>query len=105
MRAGQLNRRVQIEKTQAASDFGNAIQEKKVIAEVWASIQPLRGSEQLEAQQIIGRTTYKITTRWITELANLDASDSVRSGDKRYEITSVANIDDRNKTIEMICVL
>ena len=104
MTAGDLRSRITVErKTQQENQFKDTPEKWESVADVWASIQPLRGREQIEAQQITGRTTTKITARWDSRLAAVGADFRIKHGERTFNIVSAFNVDERNKWFEMLC--
>lgn len=64
MRAGRLRQRVQIqERAETRDEHGGTEPNWNTIATVWASVEPLRGRELFEAQQLKERTTMRVRMR------------------------------------------
>lgn len=106
MKAGDLNQLIKIIRRKSlSSDFGTKKQETEMLAAAWASVVPLRGDEQIEAQQqVVGKTFYKVTVRWSQKLDELNSSMWIEYRHLRLEISSIANLNEMNEFIEMVCV-
>ena len=67
--AGKLNKRVQIQElTNTRDAHGGQSQSWSTVATRWAAIEPLRGRELYEAQQVHERVTVRIIMRPYTGL-------------------------------------
>ena len=73
-------------------------------ATVWASVEPLSGREALIAAQLHASTTHKIVIRYQSALSALTASWRILWGTRAFDITERRNLDERNRTLELICV-
>lgn len=64
MRAGSLRHRVAIqEPVETRDDHGGITRTWNTIATVWASVEPLSGTELYEAQQVQSRVTVRVRMR------------------------------------------
>jgi len=92
---------VNIESSADAQDeYG---EESKVWANeesVFASIQPLRGQELLEFQQINAELTHRIIIR---HTSNATVAKRIKFGTRIFDINVVRNIDERNTMQELLC--
>jgi SPP1 family predicted phage head-tail adaptor len=65
IRAGQLNRRIQIQRQSTIQDSMGGPQRTWIhLATVWAGIQPLAGRELENAQRMASDITHQITVRY-----------------------------------------
>ena len=72
MRAGKLNKRVQIQEPAESRDaHGGVIRTWNTVATRWASIEPLRGQELYQAQQMGAQATVRITMRSYSGLTEM----------------------------------
>lgn len=104
MKAGMLRHLVTIENPNYVlnTDTGEEeLQGWTTLAQVYASIEPISGREQLAAAQVIGSTTVRIRIRY---LAGITASSRVTFSDKIYTLTAPP-IDrmERHKELELLC--
>jgi len=65
MRAGRMNRRVQVQAPTVVDDGnGGTYLTYAVVATRWASVEPMAGRELYEAQQVDARATVRIRMRY-----------------------------------------
>lgn len=69
------------------------------VAKVWADIKTLKGEDHAIAIAQEHRITYRFIIRY---MANVDAFQKLRFKGKEYEIKSVLNDDERNKTLTIV---
>ena len=102
MRAGQLNKRVSIERPGSAqSETGQVVDGWSTVATVWAAIQPLSGRELFAAQQLQARADLLVRIRY---LAGVEPKMRVRFGARLLDIQAVRNLDERNRELELFCL-
>ncbi|WJF91998.1 phage head closure protein [Paraburkholderia bonniea] len=71
MRAGDLNRRVAIQKTGGGfDDLGQPVEGWTDVATVWGNVKMLAGKEVLVADADVGRATASIRIRYRTDITN-----------------------------------
>lgn len=103
MQAGKLRHRIQIERrTVQADGLRDAEDEWETIAEVRAAVKPLSGSELVEAMQVTGVGTLEVRFRWSPSLS-LTTDDRLRFGERTLNITHIANVDERNRELVVMC--
>lgn len=108
MRAGTLNRTVQIQDKGSPSRdaYGAEVITWVTIATPRANIQPLRGQERIEAAQVSAEVSHRVRIRYrATEIRpemRVRYVDPVR-GERILEIVSVVNVSERNREIELMC--
>jgi SPP1 family predicted phage head-tail adaptor len=99
---GKLRHRVQIQSSTDAQD-GYGEQQKIWATEenVFASIEPIRGREWLEAQQVNLELTHRIIIRHTT---NATAKNRIKFGDRIFDIAAPPiNIEEKNIYQELLC--
>jgi SPP1 family predicted phage head-tail adaptor len=100
-RIGQMRKRVEIWEYTVAIDASGAQSETGTkVADWWAHIEPLRGEEYTQAQQLEAGTTHRISIRYYEGLRTHHKF--VFDG-RTFEITSISNIDERNTYMETLC--
>lgn len=82
------------------------------------SLRPLTGREVVETQQIVGQVTHRAFLHWsetastlhpkdrfkIAKPVTVDPNDANHDANFRmFEITSVINVQERNREIELVC--
>ena len=82
--------------------MGQLKQNLETVATVWADIKPMRGSELYEVGRIQSKMTHRIYIRY---LSNINTSNWIVFGDKKFNIVSVVNPDYENKYLEIYAEL
>ena len=101
MNAGSLRHRFAIKTAQETTDsFGVTVETPITFATVWASIEPLSGRELFQAQQVQAEVTHRVRMRY---LAGVTAKMKGYYGTREFQILSVANRDERNRELEIMC--
>jgi head-tail adaptor len=78
MRAGQLDRRVALQrKVTGYSSSGEPTESWSTLVERWAGVAPVTGDERNAAQQWVAREQTKFTLRWSPEIADLSPVDRI----------------------------
>lgn len=91
--AGKLRHRIEIQTlTDADVGDGTFTSTYSTAATVWASIQPLRGREFMEAQQTTGRATHRVTMR---SYPALTIKHRLVFGGRTFGIEAVQHVDER----------
>lgn len=97
---------LQIERCTTRTDgLRDAEDEWKVIAEVRAAVKPLSGSELVEAMQVTGVGQVQVRFRWSPTLLELKLTtkDRLRFGERTLNITHLANTEERNREMVLMC--
>ena len=102
MRAGQLNRRVTIErKTGGVDAIGQPLPEGwETFAQVWANVRFLSGSEAIKADAQTSVVKASIRIRYRT---GIDAGMRVIHGAAIYEIKAVLPDEVRREYLDLVC--
>jgi len=101
MNAGELRHKITIQELQRTPDgYGGYTETWNDIATVWARIQPLRGDERYQAQQVLSTLSHKIILRYLN---GVKPQMRVLYGSRIFHIVSVINVEKRNKVLELLC--
>ena len=102
MRAGWLRHRVEVLAKEASRDsFGAEVITWVTAATVWASVEPLRGREYIEAKQGQVEVSHRVVMR---SFPAVDSSMRLRlDGGRVLEIESVINPLERGERLELMC--
>ena len=115
MRAGFLNKWVTIQtKPSTAQDEYGAPSTSAGWTDntdLWAGIWPLRGSEYHQANQGKAEISHKIQMRWmpladgsaLNPRCRIKYHDPHIEEDRYFEIISVATVDERKHTVQLLC--
>ena len=98
MSAGTKKKRLTLETYAETPDsFGDAmVGQYTTLATVWASVQPLRGRELAQFQQVSADVTHRIKMRYSAALAVLTPKDRAVLGSRNFDILSVINVREAN---------
>jgi len=100
MRAGSLDKKVIIEKqSEGSDDFGEVTNTWESYASTYVSILPLRGREYFSSKGVKSEVSHKIELRYMD---GIDSSMRIVYGARVFEIESVINIREKNKTLEIM---
>ncbi len=101
IRAGKLRHRVTIQqKSVTRNTFGEEVVTWQDVATVWAAIEPLRGREFFESQQINAEVTTQITIRYRDGIA---PEMRIIYNSKIYDIQAAINTEERDKELILLC--
>ena len=101
MRAGELRHRVTIQqKSVTRNTFGEEVVTWQDVATVWAAIEPLRGREFFESQQVNAEVTTRIRIRY---RPGITPTMRVVFGNRVFDIQAVINVDERNRELHLMC--
>ena len=99
--AGELRHRVTLERPITVTDEYGTTGEPvwEPVLDVWAGIKTQTSRETAEARQVDLQTTYKVTLRYRCDVG---PDWRIRWGDKVLNIGSLANLDGRNRELQII---
>lgn len=101
VQTGRLRHRVTIQRlTRTEPGDGTVTVDWTPLETVWASIEPLRGRELIEAQAFGARTTHRVRMR---EYDGLTSKDRLLFGSRSFEIDSVMDYQERGAEFELMC--
>jgi SPP1 family predicted phage head-tail adaptor len=104
MRSGKLNRRLLVNNpVKSQNAIGEEIITWNLYATVWASIEPIKGSEALRGNQILAEIDTKIRIRWSENIQDISPKWRLLHEGIIYNIVSIANINTANKELEIMC--
>lgn len=105
IRAGQLNRRIQLQRQSTVRDSMGGPQRTWLnLATVWAEIQPLSGRELESAQRMASEVTHQITVRYQPMFADTRVVAGYRALYKArvFNIHAALNDEERNIFITLL---
>lgn len=103
LRAGRLNKRVTIQANTPTQDtFGEEVDSWAAITggQRWAAIEPLRGRERFDAQQVNPTVSHKVTIRF---LSTVEPAMRVLFGTRKLQIDAVVDPQERGEMMELYC--
>lgn len=93
MAAGNLDRRVRLERaTRAANAFNELVETWATLATVWAEYEPLRDAERYAAGQVGATATARFRIRYSSTVADLGPLDRLVYDGRTYDIHAVKEI-------------
>ncbi len=93
MRAGDLDRRITIERyTEIHDGFNNPVKTWHQLALVWAAKADVSDSERLAAQEVGAEITTRFRIRWSPQVSDLDPKDRIRFEGRICDIVGVKEI-------------
>lgn len=100
MNAGQLNKKIIIQKNQSSkNDYGESVSSWVDYVTLWANIKHLRGQELFLSEQVYNKEVFRIQTRYYS---GIDTKMRISYDSKIFNITSINNINEKNITLEFI---
>ena len=101
MQAGRLRHRVQIQKKgEYDGGWGSPLPEWSDWAQVWASVEPLRGQEFIAAQAAQSSTTVRVRMRY---LPGITTEMRLVFEGRFYNIQAVIETESRRREIQLMC--
>lgn len=104
MRSGKLTQLITFERrSKLQDDFHHGDEKWSAVASCWAAVQPKRGNEPIVADQVNEQGTHKVTVRHSRLVEDISTAWRITWGGRVLQILSVANIDARNRWLELEC--
>ena len=101
MRGGALRHQVTVQQvSEAQSTSGAVTRTWSTFATVRAEIRPIRGSEREVGNQLLADATHTVRMRY---LSGLTPKMRILHDSRILEITSIANLFERNREYELTC--
>jgi SPP1 family predicted phage head-tail adaptor len=100
-RIGALRHRVTIEtETRLPDGGGGALVAWTPVADLWAAVVPISGTEPVVAEASVGRITHAVTLRW---RADLTPAMRVRLVGRILSLVAVLDVDERRRFLRCLC--
>ncbi|WP_041318607.1 phage head closure protein [Hyphomicrobium nitrativorans] len=87
------------EPVDTADGGGGATRVWSLVAEVWGAVEPLSGSERIEANGIQGRVSHEI---WVRHRAGLGPHMRFKMGTRIFEIRAVIDSGERRRVMRCL---
>lgn len=87
------------QESRVADTGGGAALSWTTIATLWASVEPLRGSETVQAEKLTGVITHKIIVR---DEITITAAMRFLWGSRIFNIRSIRNVGERGRFLEIL---
>jgi len=96
-----LRHRLALQELQREDDEGGGFTEDWVeIAELWADLRPVGGSETVEADRLAGRITHEVSLRY---RAGVQPAMRFRQGARLFHILTVIDVEERKRWLKCLC--
>jgi SPP1 family predicted phage head-tail adaptor len=104
MRAGRLNRLIQIEtKTTVLDPEGSFTETWRLWKKVWAEVSQIKGEEQFAAGGVRFAIAYRLTFRWIASGRINVGTNRVNLEGRILDIEAVEDMNMPRKQISLVC--
>lgn len=109
IQAGKLRHKVTIQTpTETQDEYGQPVQTWATFAEVFASVEPIRGREFFAAQQIQSDVTTRIRIRYLsgvtTKMRVVHTTDhSSPATVEEYDIEAVIHVEEKRREMHLMC--
>lgn len=102
MRSGNLKHKIEIQSySETSNDFGELVKGYSIFKTAYASITPISGKEYFASKQVNAEISHKIECRY---LVGVKPTMRIVYGDRTFNIESVLNIREENKTLQIMAV-
>jgi SPP1 family predicted phage head-tail adaptor len=100
-RIGALRHRVTLESVVRLADGGGGAHVSWVpVAEIWAGITPVTGSEVVAGEAVAGRVSHEVVIR---HRGGVEPAMRFRYGARLFEIAAVMDRDERRRLLRCLC--
>jgi len=86
--------------TTSQDDYGGQVKTWSTDESIYAQVEPLRGQQLLEYQQINAELTHRIIIRYT---ANATPDKRIKWGSRIFDISVVRNIEEKGRMQELLC--
>lgn len=101
MQAGKLRHRVKIQvPVTARNGLGEQITTWSTLATLWGSVEPLRGREFFDAEQVQSEISHRVRIRFYD---GITAQMRVLHEARILQIQSVIDVNERHKEMQLMC--
>ncbi len=97
-----MDKRIAIQAVSRAGDGqGGSDETWAEVAQVWAQIEPIKGYERMQAQQLAAPVTHKVTLRWQDWITT---AHRIYYESRVFNIKEVINVDEAKQFLKLTCV-
>ncbi len=102
MRIAELRHKIQIQEPERTEDGGGGAEIVwRIVADVWAKVEPVSGREEVNADKRRGQISHKLTIRWRPGMGPVQR---LVHGGRVLEILSVYDPGERRRWLACACV-
>ena len=106
MRAGDLRKRIQLQRRSSAQDsYGQQLTTWSTILTTWARIESVSGAQLERARSIYNQTSHQVTVRWRQTFSDIRVVGSYRItyAGRIFDVGASLNTDERNREVVLYC--
>ena len=101
MRSGRLRHRVTIQQpVVAVNGYGERITTWSTVATVWGAVEPLRGREFFDAEQVQAEVSHRVVLRYRSGLAT---TMRLLHLTRVLHIQAIIDVDERHRELQLMC--
>jgi SPP1 family predicted phage head-tail adaptor len=101
MQAGKLRHRVTIQQAvEAHNAYGETIRTWSTVATVYASVEPIRGREFFDAEQVQSEISQRVRMRY---RSGIKPTMRLLYGSRLLQIQAVIDVEERHREIHLMC--
>lgn len=101
MRSGRLRHRVTIQQPVAAvNGYGERITTWSTVATVWGAVEPLRGREFFDAEQVQAEISHRVVLRY---RSGISSTMRLLHLSRVLHIQQVIDVDERHRELQLMC--
>ena len=101
MRSGRLRHRVTIQSPVVATNgYGERIVTWSTVATVWAAVEPLRGREFFDAEQVQAEISHRVVLRF---RSGINSSMRLLHLSRVLHIQAIIDVDERHREMQLMC--
>lgn len=101
MRSGRLRHRVTIQSpVVAVNGYGERIVTWSTVAVVWGAVEPLRGREFFEAEQVQAEISHRVVLRY---RSGINSTMRLLHLTRVLHIQQVIDVDERHREMQLMC--
>lgn len=101
MRAGQLRQRVTLQRvTSVPNQYGEMVETWSDVVELYAAVEPLRGREFFDAEQVQAEISHRVRIRYYPGVV---PTMRFVFGARHLAISAVINVDERRREMQCMC--
>jgi SPP1 family predicted phage head-tail adaptor len=99
--AGDLRHRLVLEQLEREDDEGGGFTETwSELAELWAELRPIGGSEAVESDRLAGSITHEVHLRYRPDV---QPAMRFREGTRVFHILAVIDVEERKRWLKCLC--
>ena len=104
IRAGKLRKKIELQAlTETVDDTGGVSDGYSIIAQRFASVEPLNGREFFDGQAYSANLSIRFRLRYDSSLSSIKVTDQVLYDSRTFNIIAIINTDEMNRELLLMC--